>query len=144
MNQTRKKFARVQRLRDLEHSKLNLLAVELSEIQSQLIKQTRRLSTLQCQLDNLSAPSGRHAVGVLYQTKVWCEFLQSQVTALKLEIDEAEAKRDQMIVNVVDQQATVRGWESLIERLHDTFASETEKLGSLQADDRFLNNRAAR
>jgi flagellar biosynthesis chaperone FliJ len=143
MNQTRQKLTRVKRLRDLEQSKLNLLAVELSEIQSQLVKQRQAIATLQTQMNNLSV-GGVNAIADLYQTKIWCEHLQTQVTALDQEIDAAAAKRDQLILSVVDQRATVRGWESLLEQLSDKLSEETEKLGSLQADDRFLNNHAAR
>jgi flagellar biosynthesis chaperone FliJ len=144
MNRTRQKFTRVQRLRDLEQSKLDLLAVELSELQSQLLKQRQCLSTLQTQMDNLSVTGGVHAIADLYQTKIWCEHLQTQVTALHQEIDAAAAKRDQLILSVVDQRATVRGWESLLAQLSDKFTEETEKLGSLQVDDRFLNSHVAR
>ncbi len=144
MKARQKRILRIQRLRALEESKLNSLAVELAAIESRLTKQTGQLVRLKSQIDETSTSASDHSVDKHAQTMIWITHLQSHANNLKREISETVLQRNETLNRAMEQKSKVRGWESLADRLSAEANSELEKLESLVADDRYLNDRSPR
>ncbi len=139
MDATRKKILRLQRLRTLEQSKLNSLAIELAAIESVLTDKSKQLSELHSQIEDASTLNNEPAIALHAQSLIWIRHLVSCRDILQTEIRETESKRDKMLAETIQQKAKVRGWESLIDRLNAELAGQLQNRESLLADERFLN-----
>ena len=144
MKAMQKKILRIQRLRALEESKLNSLAVELAAIEATLRRQTAQLARLNVQIEATSTPDSDHSIDQHAQTMIWIEHLQSHADNVERAISETSLQQNELLNRAIEQKTKVRGWESLIDRVSSEADSEFQKSEALVADDRYLNDHSPR
>lgn len=143
MSVLRKKMIRIQRLREMEQGKLNVLSAELAEIAAELLRQQELLNNLEREMNETSTGQP-DSVDAQACAMAWANRIQSLITQLKTRIAETEQCKSKLQSQAVQQRAKVRGWEFMIDRLNAETMDQQQRSESQIADDRFLNDRKAR
>ena len=142
MNSTRS--TRLKRLLSFEEKQLLATKRELQKVQAELRRQTEEMKNMQDRFENTIAKIDQTSLEQLRQSGPWSERMQDSIAHKKAEIAQKSIVRDELINRVIEQRASVKGWELLIEKLATEEAEAFERDERIAADDHHLQKQNRR
>ena len=137
----RKKIKRVKRLHSLESKKLNLTKTELQKVQNRLFENARQLAFLNQQLESeMNAPvSSETTIADLQHRNFRSELVERSIESTESHKLEIESHQNQLLHRIMQQKATLTGWEKLIQKMEQEDAHELANKEMNEQDDRYLH-----
>lgn len=142
MDTSRKK--RFQRIESLDQKRLDASVVELKKLNQTLEHRTNLRNSMMDHLNNLLKEFKQmDSVSMRNNSIAWASRIQSSVEALDQHLESLANMRDQHLEEVRQQQAKVKGWNMLLEKIQSDEREAMDKETMSAADDRVLGKQSA-
>jgi flagellar biosynthesis chaperone FliJ len=135
----RSKKKRFQRIESLDQKRLDASVVELKKLNQILEHRSGLRNSMMDHLNNL-LNEFKQLDSVLMRNNsiAWAAKIQSSVEALDKHLVSLKQLRDERLDEVRQQQAKVKGWDLLLEKIKTEEQDSIEKENMATADDRVL------
>ncbi len=143
MDRSRKK--RLRRIESIDQKRLDVAIGKLKKA-NQTLELRRQLQTSMQLGLNESLKQVQNADSVMIKNHAieWAAKTQSSLSKLREHLMSLEKIRDELLDDVGEQRAKVKGWEILLEKIESEELASIEKESIYQADDRFLGKLTAK
>ena len=138
MNAVKQKIVRATRLYEIDVSKLDALVNELAEIDAKIANIKDVVERIEICLSGVGGSIDSATVTSQRQAIAYANHLQESLHTAHSALYRREAERDEHVTQMVQQRATVRGWELLLEKLKKQSAIEQERIDNASADEQHL------
>lgn len=139
MNQLRQRAAKIERIRSVDQSKFDTLIAELNSVRLTITKLEEQQQSIVDALNLLSSDGSADSIGAIEHRLAWSEELQRRWAAVGELIEVEIEKQNDVTRRVMEQKATIKGWEHLLTQIDADLASEMNRRLEIEADDAHMN-----
>ena len=135
------KINRLKRIHQLEKKKLDSLVGELKGTQALLRQQQQHFDHARRKLDEVfTVFANQPTISQLQQASRLTAQIQSIIQNVQSDMDATNEKLQQQMNQVIDQRASVKGWEKLIDKKQQEAEAVVASQAMIEADDGFLRS----
>ena len=138
MSALKQKIARANRLYEIDASKLDALVNELAEIDAKIANIKDVIERIEICLSGVGGSIETATVSSQRQAINYANHLQESLHTAHVALYQRDSERDEHVSQMVQQRATVRGWELLLEKLKKQSVTEQEQIDNATADEQYL------